>query len=1276
VSVSNAPPPPMVSIAVGPPSAILTTSQSQQFTGTVSGSGNTGVSWSINPAVGIISSGGLYTAPATITSVQTVTVIATSQADPTKTATAAISLTPPPPSVAITLGPANVSLTVSQIQQFAATITGSSNNGVVWTLSPPLGTIVNGLYTAPATITTAQRVILTATSLADSSKSASAAIDLTVLPPPVSVSLGPANTSLSATQTQQFTATVTGSSNTSVSWSLSPQVGTIANGLYTAPATIATAQTVVVTATSAADPTKSASASIALTPTVSISLGPANTNLSATQTQQFTATVTGSANTGVSWSLSPQVGSITNGLYTAPPTIATAQTVVVTATSAADPTKTATASISLTPTVSISLGPANTSLSASQTQQFTATVTGAGNTGVSWSLNPQVGAISNSGIYTAPAAITTAQNVAVTARSLADTTKTATAVVALTPVVAITLGPSNVSLSTSGTQQFTATVTGASQTGVSWSISPTVGTISSSGLFTAPAAITSAQNVIVTASSIADLTKTAVAVIALTVTAPPPGSAPLNVSINSPINGSRLNGTAVVSATANANAGVAGVQFFVDAVPIAAEVTTPPYVVNWDTTAVSDGTHNLSAMARDTAGNRSTATVSVSVSNTTPVSAVTLPVEVIGPDGFTQTVQLNVPSVPAGTLRLWLQIHGVKYQTEASVQVNNSPWIPINDSTVTLLGQAAAYGGIGGGFRTLKLTLNLPQGSVTAGMNTLRFRFNGTDGRVSGFRVLALNVVGPDGSALVPPTAFTNDDPNTWQPPSTLASDIAAGKAFWYTAPLTVPTTAGPAAIQATCTGCHAQDGRDLKYFNYSNSSIRARAIFHGLTAQQGDQIASYIRSLNLPNPGRPWNPPYQPGPGLDSQPVERWSAGAGIDAVLNSDQELLSELFPNGIQPAAFSASGNLNVRQTSIPLQLADWNSWLPTVHPMDGFSDFAASNFNGRYLALRSQLKYADPVAYANSAALFLQWPADEQIFLTNGNKTPNQATSTPGFWTPDYINKVYSTSLWAMVKSWELNQEFALEGMAQSIFTNPQADSRAWFSRFPFSASPNILHIPRGVPGLENGKVSTFVYLSFTWYQTQLILNNSNKQQDGDSPIDWQYVYGFVAELSANASPGQTGMQYLWQLKGLQISNNGSGPDSAAYPWRWEINDPMLQVYQGPSSTSIWTGTTSTQRVALYEGMVRALLDVVEKFTPQQFYAGGWASPIVVPLPGAPFGNFGDRVWYSIPLLRSFGVNQLLINEFADWAKTIWPLGAWDLLKTDTCFQSTYGATCLI
>jgi hypothetical protein len=137
--------------------------------------------------------------------------------------------------ITISIAPTPVSLMESQTQQFTPTLTGTINTRVAWTLSPSIGTVDgNGVYTAPATISSAQTVTVTATSAADTTKSASATVNLI----PVAVSLGPATVTMGASQTQQFTASVSGAANGAVTWSLNPAVGTINNGLYTAPATI------------------------------------------------------------------------------------------------------------------------------------------------------------------------------------------------------------------------------------------------------------------------------------------------------------------------------------------------------------------------------------------------------------------------------------------------------------------------------------------------------------------------------------------------------------------------------------------------------------------------------------------------------------------------------------------------------------------------------------------------------------------------------------------------------------------------------------------------------------------------------------------------------------------------------------------------------------------------------------------------------------------------------------------------------------------------------
>lgn len=169
---------------------------------------------------------------------------------------------------------------------------------------------------------------------------------------PVSVQVGPLSVNLNVSQSEQLTATVAGTTNTAVTWAMNPQVGTLSSsGLYTAPSSIAAAQTITVTATSQADTTKSAQALINLVP-VTVQVNPSSVNLVASQTEQLTATVAGTTNTAVTWTMSPLVGTLSSsGFYTAPSSIAAAQTIIVTATSQADTTKSAQASLNLAQTL-------------------------------------------------------------------------------------------------------------------------------------------------------------------------------------------------------------------------------------------------------------------------------------------------------------------------------------------------------------------------------------------------------------------------------------------------------------------------------------------------------------------------------------------------------------------------------------------------------------------------------------------------------------------------------------------------------------------------------------------------------------------------------------------------------------------------------------------------------------------------------------------------------------------------------------------------------------
>jgi hypothetical protein len=96
--------------------------------------------------------------------------------------------------------------------------------------------------------------------------------------------------------------------------------------------------------------------------------------------------------------------------------------------------------------------------------------------------------------------------------------------------------------------------------------------------------------------------------VSTTVTNATPDSTPPTITLTSPANGSSSSGTVTISANASDNVGV----------NLGSEDTSSPYSVSWNTATVSNGSHTLTARARDAAGNQTTSSaITVSVSNTT-----------------------------------------------------------------------------------------------------------------------------------------------------------------------------------------------------------------------------------------------------------------------------------------------------------------------------------------------------------------------------------------------------------------------------------------------------------------------------------------------------------------------------------------------------------------------------------------------------------------------------------------------------------------------------------
>jgi hypothetical protein len=188
---------PAISVTISPASITLAPAASQGFTATVANdASNAGVTWSIGAGPGTLSSSSstsvTYAAPASVASATTLSLTATSKADTTKSATASISLSASAPSITVTLTPASITLAPGAAQAFTATVANDvSNAGVTWSIGSGPGALSASTstavtYTAPAGLPAAATVVLTATSKADTTKSATASVTLSAPTAPAS----------------------------------------------------------------------------------------------------------------------------------------------------------------------------------------------------------------------------------------------------------------------------------------------------------------------------------------------------------------------------------------------------------------------------------------------------------------------------------------------------------------------------------------------------------------------------------------------------------------------------------------------------------------------------------------------------------------------------------------------------------------------------------------------------------------------------------------------------------------------------------------------------------------------------------------------------------------------------------------------------------------------------------------------------------------------------------------------------------------------------------
>jgi hypothetical protein len=167
------------------------------------------------------------------------------------------------------------------------------------------------------------------------------------------------------------------------------------------------------------------------------------------------------------------------------------------------------------------------------------------------------------------------------------------------------------------------------------------------------------------------------------------------VSLTAPTSGATVSGGAVtLSANAADNIGVAGVQFKVDGANVGSEDTSSPYSISWNSASVANGTHTITAVARDGAGNSTTSSsVSVTVSNvpdtTAPTVSLTAPTAGSTVTGSNVTISANA-SDNLAVSGVQFKLDGANLQSEDTTSPYSITWdsTTASNGTHTLIATA------------------------------------------------------------------------------------------------------------------------------------------------------------------------------------------------------------------------------------------------------------------------------------------------------------------------------------------------------------------------------------------------------------------------------------------------------------------------------------------------------------------------------------------------------------------------------------------------------------
>jgi hypothetical protein len=243
-----------------------------------------------------------------------------------------------------------------------------------------------------------------------------------------------------------------------------------------------------------------------------------------------------------------------------------------------------------------------------------------------------------------------------------------------------------------------------------------------------------------------------------------------------------------------------------------------------------------------------------------------------------------------------------------------------------------------------------------------------------------------------------------------------------------------------------------------------------------------------------------------------------------------------------------------------------------------------------------------------------------------------------------NKVYSTQLWQLVKTWELMQDFGLEGRGHDLFGST-ADSRTWCNTIPAETAPPAAHIPDGPAGV-GGSALTNEYFTAAWYELQIVLNSGNHQHRDRTPLDWVYLIGRFHDLYVRTQQPEPVRLLVAVIKALQSTDPHLGPDNLSQGWRPDQNiDPRIMI------SPVWAPIFKPLPIEVHQALTASLLAAWMNKNLQYPVAKYLPLGVLGHASYGPSRTYGDisggKVWEAAPQFRGAGVAAELVRRLQQW-----------------------------